>query len=179
MAIFPIVGGTISLSIPTVSSWLEDMVMELNQARRDPKAYTQIVSSYPDLDPQERKETLRYLQTVNPCNNDLVLNSGLTRISSDWVRIQGATTGTGHGDFFSRVRAIGTYQSIAENIAYGYQEPRDIVVQWIIDHGVPDKGHRHNIYECNFNQVGVAKGPHRSYRTMTSVTFGRGFVPYS
>lgn len=82
-----------------------------------------------------------------------------------------------------RVNAKGTYRLIGENIDYGQYRrndivsARDTVVDWIVDRGVPDKGHRHNIFQCTFTQVGVGFGNHAGqYRIMTDIVLATGFV---
>lgn len=164
----------------TALSFADQMVQELNLARKSPRGYAQIVASYPGVSQQDRNETIQFLNQAGACTNTLSLDPGLTQVSDDWVRVQGATGGTGHGNFLERFRRVGTYMAIAENLAYGNQTARDAVVQWIIDAGIQGKGHRVNIYNCFYDQVGVAQGSHNSiYRQMISTTFGRGFQAYS
>ncbi len=156
------------------------MLAELNMARRNPGTYAQLIASYPGITQQDRQETLQFMTQVIPCTTTLALDSGLTKVSADWVKTQGAIGDTGHGDFIQRFQRVGTYMGIAENLAYGNQTARDAVIQWIIDANIPTKGHRINIYNCSFDQLGVAKGPHNSiYRSMISVTFGKGFKAYT
>jgi len=53
-----------------------------------------------------------------------------------------------------------------ENIAYGIMSARSAILQLIVDDGVPDRGHRLNIYR-NFTQVGLACGQFPDYGTIT------------
>jgi uncharacterized protein YkwD len=54
-----------------------------------------------------------------------------------------------------------------ENIAYGLISARSAITSLIVDDGVPDRGHRYNLYE-NYTQVGIASGPYElQYRTIT------------
>jgi len=60
---------------------------------------------------------------------------------------------------------------MAEDISYGYASPREVVLQLIVDSGVPGRGHRNNIFNPVFRQAGVACGPHRVYGAMCVVDF--------
>jgi uncharacterized protein YkwD len=68
---------------------------------------------------------------------------------------------------------------IGENIAYGPSDPRRLVMQLIIDDGVPDRGHRKNLYNSKFNSAGVACGPHPDFGTMCVINFAKGFLERS
>ena len=54
----------------------------------------------------------------------------------------------------------------AENLAYGPERARDVVMGLIIDDGVPDRGHRRNIFDPRLRVIGVACGPHEVYGSM-------------
>jgi uncharacterized protein YkwD len=52
---------------------------------------------------------------------------------------------------------------------------RDVIESLIVDDGVPDRGHRRNIYEPSSGFVGIACGPHPKY-TATCVIVQAGGV---
>jgi uncharacterized protein YkwD len=155
------------------SNFIQQMVQELNLARRNPKSYIPIVQSYGETYPTaDVREAINYLNTVQPCTNTLSLNNGLTMIAQNWVRTQGPSGTTGHGPFENRVQTF-NYQSIGENLAYGLTSPRDIIAAWIIDTNVPDRGHRHALFDCIYDETGIAYGTHTRYRNMVSNLYAK------
>jgi uncharacterized protein YkwD len=78
-------------------------------------------------------------------------------------------------DFFARIRSfmnpIGDF-SFAENCAYGFSSANDIVLQLLIDEGVPALGHRKNLLSDKFDLVGVSILPHKNYRHNCVQDFG-------
>ena len=106
---------------------------------------------------------------------------GLARAAADLVREQSGTGDTGHdggssGDIRERIERHGTWMGrIAENIGYGPDTARLMVMELIIDDGVPDRGHRKNIFNAAFKTAGVACGPHPRYRNMCVTDFASVF----
>jgi len=106
---------------------------------------------------------------------------GLARAAADLVREQSGTGDTGHdggssGDIRERIERHGTWMGrIAENIGYGPDTARLMVMELIIDDGVPDRGHRKNIFNAAFKTAGVACGPHPRYRNMCVTDFASEF----
>lgn len=151
-----------------------DLLDEINLARRDPKLYATYVSerSRNFNNQYEVAETIRYLQTVTPCNNILTLNSELSNLSTSFLAEQGAKGELGHGSFSIRFNNT-RYLEIAENISYGITSARDIVVAFIVDEGIPGKGHRLNIFNCRMTEIGIGYSYHSQYRIAVGIIFRR------
>lgn len=52
----------------------------------------------------------------------------------------------------------------AECCSYGYSDPMDIVMQLLIDDGVPSLGHRQICLDESYEQIGISIQPHTVYR---------------
>jgi uncharacterized protein YkwD len=166
------------------------LLEELNFARTQPQAYAQRLLLQPitdweeQLDPEERAldagafaeavEFLMHQQPLNPLRAD----DTLAAAALDHVARQGASGDVGHeggeGEpMENRLRRHGVRRSwTAENIAYGPRTPQDVVRELIIDQGVPDRGHRVNIFTPQLTEAGVGCGPHVDYDFMCVIDFG-------
>jgi len=80
----------------------------------------------------------------------------------------------GHKGFKNRFKPLmTTYNYVGENCYYGQDEPLLIVIKLLIDEGVEDLGHRHNMLSPDFNSVGVSIKPHKQYGNNCVMDFGR------
>ncbi len=127
-------------------------------------------------------EAIAFLDSRKP-EGALKLSKGLTLGAADQVRMQGPTGRTGHegpdgSDPGDRVNRYGKWKGmVGENIYYGSgMNARQIVMGFIIDDGVPDRGHRDTIFNPQFRLAGVACGPHKVFKTMCVVAFAAGFL---
>lgn len=173
------------------------VVAELNLARTQPAAYADILRAYRSqirgryLQRGDVRiilnegatavdEAIRALESARPLP-PLSLSRGLSLAAADHAADQGRTGRTGHGGsdgstMASRIERHGTWlRTIGENIAYGPETARDVVIQLIVDDGVPSRGHRKNIFNPDFLVVGIACGPHASYGTVCVQDFAWGF----
>jgi uncharacterized protein YkwD len=97
---------------------------------------------------------------------------GLALAARDQAKDQartGATghTGSDHSTASERMNRYGKWNLTAgENIDYGNGQARRIVISFLIDDGVPSRGHRKNLLDGSFNFIGVATGPHPTYGKM-------------
>lgn len=126
-------------------------------------------------------QAIRSLDGMNPMR-PLRRSEGMSRGARDHVLEQGPKGGTGHLSLdgrrpWDRINRYGAAQGqIAENIAYGRLDARMMVMSLIIDDGVPDRGHRKNIFNPDFGVAGVACGGHGKFGIMCVVDFAGEYI---
>ena len=126
-------------------------------------------------------EAIRFLESTAPL---AVLHGsrGMSLGARDLVADQGPKGSTGHvgtdgSQPWDRVARYGDWEGeIAENVAYGFDSAREVVVQLIVDDGVRGRGHRVNIFNPEFRVVGVSCGNHARYGTVCVITYSAGYV---
>lgn len=176
----------------------QEIVKEVNLARTNPGAYASWLRRQrpyyrgtqlrrPGEVPIRTKEGLaavdeaiRWLEKQRPVGA-LGLSKGLSLAARDLTAAQGAAGRFGHtgpdGSTPSdRIERHGQWDSvIGENVAYGQRTARDVVAAFIVDDGVPGRGHRTNLFHAAFHVMGVDCGPHSTYGTTCAITFAGGF----
>lgn len=187
------------VSMSYLSELEKQVVRELNTVRRNPKGYAKHLAAMKKYFngkimniPGEDASimTNEGVSAVNECY-DFLMNAepidtlrpsqGLSQAAEDHVDDQGPSGDTGHDGSdgsspFDRIERYGQWLSTAgENIDYGNDEARRIVLSLLIDDGVASRGHRDNIFNSAFKVVGVACGPHKKYRNMCVMNFAGGF----
>lgn len=128
-------------------------------------------------------EAVRFLQRAQP-QAPLAVSDGMCRAAADHCADQ-ANGRMGHkgSDWSSpgqRISKYGGWQGAwGENISYGRNSARGIVLALIIDDGVRGRGHRKNIFNSTYNVAGAAYGPHAIYGSVCSIEFAGGFADKS
>jgi uncharacterized protein YkwD len=175
-----------------------EIVDELNLARTNPAIYSSLIEewrpyydgtlrSLPGQHPVRTREGLqaiddaiRFLETAQPAP-PLEYSQGLSLAARDHVDDTGPVGDVGHvGNDGSRaadrVSRYGTWNKlVGENISYGGDRARDLVIRLIVDDGVPGRGHRTNLYNPAYRYVGVAFGAHKTYGTMCVMNLAAEF----
>lgn len=187
-------------------NYVQELISESNLARNNPQEYAKIVQRERDLGTISLQDymrrgvifngkpitqntinefaepynvAIRFLLGAQKCTNTLRLNPYLSNFGQKWVDIQGPTGGQGHGDFQARIKQSylpweGNSTNIAENLFYGDFSPREAVIAWIIS-----PGHRANLFNCNFDQIGVGYGSYNRPNfipAMVASIYGRGYA---
>ena len=67
-------------------------------------------------------------------------------------------------------------ERVAENISYGGYSARGVVIQLIVDDGVPGRGHRINLFNPDYRQVGIGCGRHARFHDMCVLDFAARYV---
>jgi len=98
----------------------------------------------------------------------------LQEIAEEHATTSGKRGTTGHQRFNKRYGPLmGTYNEVAENCAYGLEDPLHILIQLLIDEEIPDVGHRKNLLNPNFNSIGVSIKHHKKYVYNCVMSFGK------
>ena len=170
-----------------------EVVDELNLARTDPKRYAGFLAEMrPHFNGNQLErpgevilvtregvaavnEAIEYLRAMQPLPA-LRLSRGLSLAAQAHVDDQesGAMghTGSDGSQPWDRMSRYGAWQDkVAENIAYGGYSTRGVVIQLIVDDGLPDRQHRVNMFSPEYRFVGVACGTHARLHDMCVMDF--------
>jgi len=179
----------------------KDIILETNKVRTNPKKYSDLYiqprlpyynGRYYSVPGQITVLTQEGAAAVNACISALnrvdsagILfpEKGLSLAAKDHVLDQSRTGQIGHNGSDrstpeTRMRRHGTFGGtwiLGENIAYGEITGRDIVCGLLIDDGVPSRGHRTNIMNKAFTQIGAGYGSHTQYRVSCTITYADGY----
>ncbi len=181
-----------------LSSLENDVVRELNLARTNPQAYRAFLQELLPLfkgnllnrpgkitlvtkeGVRAVNEAIGFLELATPIN-PLSISEGMSKGAMDHVKDSGPAgrlghEGVDHSQPGERVNRYGKWKkTVGENIAYGHETAREIVIGLIVDDGVPNRGHRKNIFNASFNVVGVACGFHAVFDPMCVTTLAGSY----
>jgi len=187
-------------AVPSYLTQLErEVIAEINLARSKPKVYAEFLASYandfvgrelhepgkPIILTREGEsvvnEAIKFLNNQKPLPV-LTPSKGMSKGANDMVRMQETTNQIGHkgrdgSTFAERISRYGNWiGSCSENIDYGNNNARRIVMALIIDDGVRSRGHRLSLFESGFRKVGVSFGNHRAYNYMCVIELAVGYT---
>lgn len=125
-------------------------------------------------------DAIRFLRRQRPLAA-LTFSDGIARAAAEHVAEQAGGAfghrGPDRSDPGERMNRHGIWSGRwGENISYGKNSARDIVIALIIDDGLRARKHRKNIFNPDFNVAGAAVGPHARYGTVCSIDFAGGYV---
>lgn len=176
-----------------------DVIIELNNARTDPAGFADYlvdfrkfyVGNYIQIPGKDYiitkegasavNEAIEFLRTAKPLP-PLAVSRGISLAARAHVEDQGpggmiSHRGTDGSSPMDRMSRFGELEGAwGENIDFGNNTARQIVMQLIIDDGVKGRGHRKAIFNPQFNVTGTAFGPHSGFGSMCVIDFATGFT---
>lgn len=164
------------------SNYLNDeekkVILFMNMARHDGPLFAEtFLNSY------IQENQLKKSSYIKSLRKDLKKITGLTpllpmkdltAVAQGHAQLSGEKGTTGHNGFKKRFEPLlgNPYNHVGENCSYGYEKAIHIVISLLIDEGIQSLGHRNNILAPDFNAIGVAIRPHKTYRTNCVMDFG-------
>jgi uncharacterized protein YkwD len=121
-------------------------------------------------------EAIRFLKNTPPVAL-LSPDLRLSQATRDHRIDQSDHGGTGHmgsngSATHSRIRKYGKIaKAYGENIFYGEEDPRMVVIHLLIDDGHPGRGHRLNLLDRDYRLIGVAMGSHPVWKYVCVMDF--------
>lgn len=179
----------------------QEVLDELNLARTNPKRYAEFLSEmrpYFNGNRLERPgevilvtqegvaavdEAIKFLRSTQPVSA-LRSSRGMSLAAKAHVRDQqdGAMghTGSDGSQPWDRMNRYGTWDNkVAENISYGGNTARGVVIQLIVDDGVPSRGHRVNMLNPAYRFVGIGCGAHARFNDTCTLDFATRYFEKS
>ncbi|HNS77731.1 MAG TPA: hypothetical protein PKM17_03700 [Syntrophorhabdus sp.] len=160
----------------------KEVIVELNAIRTNPRQYAEFLKSLRGS-PQWSEgleETILFVEKKEPLPA-FRTSKGLSLAARNLVNDRGPEGLTGHTDkdgksTLERMSCCGQPGGkFGEYLGYGYLEGAALVAKMAIDEGAAGKEGEKYIFERDFLVVGVACGPHKSYRTMCVVDFAGSY----
>lgn len=160
-----------AVSVSYLTEGEKNVIFLINQVRTDPPRFAKEYLESRRGEGNEAEECYQELLKAEPLQ-PLKPSKALSLASRDHATDMGAKGLVGHEGPngktpTDRVKKYGIftgpYTGPWENCSYGFDDPRQIVLQLLIDKGVPSRGHRKNIMEKAVNFIGVAIQPHKTY----------------
>ncbi|CAE7219871.1 pxl-1, partial [Symbiodinium sp. CCMP2592] len=109
---------------------------------------------------------------------------GLAMAGEDHVHDIGQTGTASHTssdgtNAADRARRYGNFELFGECLWYGSDraDARCVVLDLIIDDGVPSRGHRLGVLDPRYDTVGVSYGSHCTFGRLAALEFARGWEP--
>lgn len=176
----PLNPGTKELSFLTDME--KQVIAELNGARANPGQYAEFLKSLRGS-PQWSEgleDAIAFVEKKEPLS-PLRASKGLSLAARNLADDRGPQGLTGHKgkdgkSALERMNAYGTVEgTFGEYLGYGYREGAALVVQMVIDEAATGKEGQKYVFDKDLLVVGVACGPHRSYRTMCVVDFAASY----
>ncbi len=176
-----------------------EVIAEPNLARTQPQVYAEFVADllpYFRGDHLERpgrialrtqegrsavEETVRFLRNATPMK-PLTPSRGMSLAAKEHAQDLERTGGAGHrgsdgSQPWDRLNRYGEWRTkVGENVDFGGETAREVVISLLVDDGVPSRGHRKNIFQRDFQVVGVGCGEHRRYGTVCVMDLAADYI---
>lgn len=149
----------------TLTKEEKGFVYWVNVFRSNPKWFyeqpvTSFLKQFPQANTTEAKSLKEELMRANPIPV-FVLDEKLlepAKAHAMDLSVMGALSHTSSSgkDFAERMKTVGFLSCAAENLFSGNQDPLEALILLLLDHGVPNLGHRRNLMNPSLQRMGIS-----------------------
>jgi hypothetical protein len=154
-----------------------------NLFRKDPKGFHESVvreflRQFPEANSPAAKSLEKDISSIKGPLPYLAPDAGLLQMSrlhaKDLAGRNGVISHTSSDgkNFNQRIKEAGQYRCGAENVFSGSGNPLEALILLLIDHGVPDKGHRMNLMDPLYTLMGTTSASFNTSRSVWVQDFG-------
>lgn len=173
-----------------MSDFNEDLIMEINLLRTNPKKYAKTISKYMNyfkgkllclpesnagIQTEEGveafKEAVDFLNK-QPKIEPLKPSKGLCRIAEDFMSIyQKPESGDlANKDMEEIINKYGSFAgSFSRAMDFGGETPEMAIINLVVSDGDPSRGQRESLLSTEIKRIGVANGKHDTYRHCSAI----------
>lgn len=169
-----IIAANTAKDVGYLSDEEKDIFLYTNLARKYPQKFHSLFVAFAQYEGKESairnnnyyKSLSKELRQMEPVQT-IYPDRPMFELASCWADESGRLGLVGH----ERKTCVKGYDG--ENCAYGYETGLEIVMQLLIDEGVPGYGHRVNMLYPDWKGMGAAIRPHKNYRFTGVQNFAR------
>lgn len=175
----------------------KSILTELNRVRADPMCYIPILENMIPLfkgdvlhrknqvpiqtaeGPAAFEEAIKFLKKQRAVNT-LTFDERLAKGAIDHINDIGPKGLLSHDSTDGRTMSdrIEAYcewdTTCGESIDIASKSGQEVIVSFLVDDGIPSRGHRDNLFRHDFKYVGIACGPHKDFETIVVIDFTGG-----
>lgn len=160
-------------------AFVEAMLQEHNYARTKPKEYAEkFIKPHFGKTNGYAESCYKTMTTMQPVG-ELQLDERFCRAAQWFANDLGRTGAVGHvgsdgSQFWERLKREGAGNALSESCSWGIRDARAVLVQLLIDEGVPSLGHRNNALNPKAKVIGVGQvqGGKAAYGVATVIDYG-------
>ena len=173
-----------------MSDFNEDLIMEINLLRTNPKKYAKTISKYMNyfkgkllclpesnagIQTEEGveafKEAVDFLNK-QPKIEPLKPSKGLCRIAEDFISIyeKPESGDLANKDMEEIINKYGSFAgSFSRAMDFGGETPEMAIINLVVSDGDPSRGQRESLLSTEIKRIGVANGKHDTYRHCSAI----------
>ena len=158
----------------------QDILALVNEARTDPAGFAErYIKPHGGASAAECYRVMTKMRPMGALLESEVLRRSSAAHAADMGRHgRLGHVGTDGSNLPARIERYGRWSgAIAENCTYGIEGAAEVVAHLLIDDGVADRGHRHNLLNGRFRYVGIAVAAHKTYGTNCVQDFAESVTP--